>query len=90
MIKKIVLLRSIRTIQVWSNHHLNFVVYDGKRWCSHVPGFSSNYVSRRTLKKHDNFENFMPTSLQLGWYMMENVGVHTFQVFHPITFRDEL
>ena len=45
----------------------NFSLSDAKCWRSHRSIFPSNYFVM-TLKKHDNscFENFMPTSSQLG------------------------
>ena len=40
---KVFLLRSVHTIQFWSNYHLKFFVYDEKFWRSHNPIFLSNY-----------------------------------------------
>ena len=44
----------------------NFCVCDGICWCSHDPGFASNYfVMSSKIFDSSCSENFMPTSLQL-------------------------
>ena len=61
------MIRSVHTIQFWSNYHFNFFVYDEKRWCSHHPIFPSNYFvmySRET--RQFLFWEFRPISLQLS------------------------
>ena len=40
---KKLLVRSVHTIQFWSNYHFKFFVHDEKCWRSHNPIFPSNY-----------------------------------------------